>query len=310
VLWLCCAGGAFVVAPRPATAQGAIEVTVSTAGGAPGSGTATATGSGRSASCRVVAGRCVIASLPPGSYTVTVVAPGSAPVRRPVTVVRGTVAVQFVVSSSPDGASRSPVDAVAARGGRDLGSGSRLAIQGTATYERGTPVAGTVEVRRGGQGIGRVRVTSGRFVVYDLDPGTYELTFTPDGQAPQRRAVSVGGAPVVVSFVVHGADPGLSLNLQAQHPAHGAGGRDLSVGSRLVIQGTATTMRGTPAAGVVEVRAGGALVGTARVVTGRFAVYDLAPGSYRLTLRPVTGEPVERNAMVGAVPVTVAFVVR
>jgi hypothetical protein len=224
-----------------------------------------------------------------------------------VTVVRGTVAVRFVVSSSPDGVSRSPVDAVAARGGRDLGAGSRLVVQGTATFTSGTPATGTVDVLRGPQEVGRTRVNTGRYSIYDLDPGGYELVFTPSGKAPMRRSVSVGRAPVTVNFVVSEEEAGgLGVRVERQVP----GGRDLSAGRRLVIQGLATTMRGTPAAGVVEVRAGGALVGTARVVTGRFTIHDLAPGSYRLTLRPEAGQPIDRNVEVGSAPINVSFVVR
>lgn len=69
---------------------------------------------------------------------------------------------QAVVTSTPSG--------------RNLAQGRRLCVQGAMVDAAGRPSDGTVTVRQGASVIGTVRSVAGRFSMFDLAPGRYELS--------------------------------------------------------------------------------------------------------------------------------------
>ncbi|NQT13172.1 MAG: carboxypeptidase regulatory-like domain-containing protein, partial [Planctomycetes bacterium] len=76
--------------------------------------------------------------------------------------------------------------------GRDLGRGGYCAIEGTATYARGAPVAGGVLVMANDRIVGWVEPRLGRFLIHDLEPGDYQLTlFESSGLRSLTRTVTV-----------------------------------------------------------------------------------------------------------------------
>lgn len=314
--------------PMSAWGQSSIEVTATSSEGGVVSGTATASGGGRSGSCRLTAGRCVIRGLPPGRYVVTVAPQGGVSVRRTVNLVRSPVSASFVVRSAtivrppsvkigPAGSKRiRPGARITPSARKNLASGARVAVQGTATFARGTPASGVIDVRRGGVSVGYVDVRTGRFSIFDLTPGRYVLTLTSPDRSPVTREVRVGTSFATVAFVVSDDAPSAPRKVLGHRISVGPAGsnaaarpRELGSGARLAVQGTATHARGTPAAGVIEARLGGTLVGTSRVVTGRFSLFDLSPGRYTVTFRPDQGSPQARTVTVTTTFATIAFVV-
>lgn len=312
---------ALLFLPERAEAQGSVNVTVTTPGGSPPSGTAVASGRGSSGRCALRAGRCTIRGLRPGTYTVTVSSPGRSAMRRSVRVNAGPAQVRFTAPAPANSRRRaSPMHAVGSShrppsgSSTNIGSGSRIVVQGTVTTSRGTPASGTIEVRRNGRSIGSVRITSGRYSIYDLSPGSYQLVLRSSGSASQNRNVTVGPRPLTINFVASAssaADSSGSVRVRGPlgtaSPA-GSSSRNLASGSRLVVQGTATTRRGTPAVGTIEVRRGGSLIGTSSVTSGRFSIYDLASGSYEISLRTSSGVVARRTVTVGSSPVTLTLV--
>ncbi|HJL03237.1 MAG TPA: carboxypeptidase-like regulatory domain-containing protein [Polyangiaceae bacterium LLY-WYZ-15_(1-7)] len=57
----------------------------------------------------------------------------------------------------------------------NLASGERLCLQGRVVDQAGRPADATLTVRRGETVVGRVRSVAGRFSVFDLPAGTYEV---------------------------------------------------------------------------------------------------------------------------------------
>ena len=209
-----------LAAPDDAMAQGSIQVSATSRAGTPVTGTATARGQGGTYSCTLRAGVCVMGSVVPGSYAVTLSVVGSPPLRRSVTVGRTRASVVFAVSTArsttphvtksyerrpsggaPPGATGYRPVHTKSVSARQLSTGSRLVVQGTATDRAGTPVAGSIEVRRGTTFIGTARVVTGRFTIFDLPPGTYTLTLREQSGGRATRTVTVGRSPLTVVLV-------------------------------------------------------------------------------------------------------------
>jgi hypothetical protein len=188
--------------------------------------------------------------------------------------------------------------------------GRHLDIQGTVTTIRGTPVTGRVYVLSAGRIVAFVTIISGRYTVYDLGPGSYQLVPEATGVDLTPRNVTVGLSPITVNFVsgdTGSTEGGWTPTVMTMVPLSDA--PDLTSGIRLVIQGTATTTRGTPAPGRIDVYRGGRVVGYTNTISGRYTVYDLPRGEYRLVLRPTSGRESSRNVTVGHSAITVNFVV-
>jgi len=193
------------------------------------------------------------------------------------------------------------------------GLGTRLVIQGAVTTRRGTPVVGDINVFQGGRRVAFVNLISGRYTIYDLDPGSYRLVVRAEGVDTAPRNVTVGLSPITVNFVSgasveeeggNGWTPQV-LSFVPFTPTT----PDLSTGTRLVAQGTATTRRGTPALGRIDIYRSGQLAGYASLTSGRYTIYDLPRGDHRLTFRPTGGDAEARNVTIGLSPITVNFVV-
>ena len=198
------------------------------------------------------------------------------------------------------------------RGVPNRSSGSHLDIQGTVTTLRGTPVPGSIDVMQGGRRVAFVNITSGRYTIYDLGRGSYQLVVRAEGVAFSPRNVTVGLNPITVNFA--SGDTGSSaggftptrMTFVGLEPVESA--PDLSTGSALKIQGTATTTRGAPLTGRIDVYQSGRLVGRSVLTSGRHVIYDLPAGSYRLSLQSSGGSQ-DRNVTVGRSPITINFVV-
>jgi len=188
-------------------------------------------------------------------------------------------------------------------------TGSHLDIQGTVTSVRGTPVPGSIDVMQGGRRVAFVNISSGRYTIFDLGRGSYQLVVRAEGAEFSPRNVTVGLSPITVNFI--SSDTGASAGgfTPARMTYVGVGeARDLSTGSAIKIQGTATTTRGTPLTGYIDVYQSGRLVGRSALVSGRHVVYDLPAGSYRLSLQSSGGSQ-DRNVTVGRSPITINFVI-
>jgi len=160
-----------------------------------------------------------------------------------------------------------------------------------------------------------VNIISGRYTIYDLGRGSYRLVVEADHADATPRSVSVGLTPITVNFVTDdsGAGPGGSEHGWAPTLMTLVGGEeappDVSSGSRLVAQGTATTMRGTPAVGHIDVYQSDRLIGRSMLVSGRYTIYDLPRGDYRLTMR--ANDTVQaRSVTIGHSAIVINFVAR
>jgi hypothetical protein len=179
------------------------------------------------------------------------------------------------------------------------------------TTIRGTPVTGRIYVLSAGRRIAFVTIISGRYTIYDLGPGSYQLVPEATGVDSTPRNVTVGLSPITVNFVSSdtgaATEGGWTPTVMTMVPLSDA--PDLTSGSRMVIQGTATTTRGTPAPGRIDVYQGGRRMGYTNAVSGRYTVYDLPRGDYRMVFRPTSGGESSRNVTVGHSAITVNFVV-
>ncbi len=78
---------------------------------------------------------------------------------------------------------------------RDLARGGRLACHGSVVDTAGRPVDATITVHRGGSLIGTVRSVAGRFSMYDLAAGRYEVSVrnARSGTTTQQQIVLGSG---------------------------------------------------------------------------------------------------------------------
>ncbi len=244
--------------------QGTVSIRVFDSAGRPSDGTVTLRGPG-TASCRTVAGRCQL-RLAPGRWTATLApAREGAPPPRTLTVRSGaTVALTLrtVVSAAPPATVQAnPRTSVAAR----AGSRTRQSVPARVPARQAAPRVATqptVAPR------GTAAVTSHSSVVVPrgsvrVAPGLRPAPARPAGTSPSTQVASSSERPVAVRSA----------------PA----GRDLSRGRRLSAQVTLIDAQGRPTDATLTVRRSGAIVGTARSVAGRAALYDLSPGTYEVT---------------------------
>ena len=78
---------------------------------------------------------------------------------------------------------------------RNLGQGNRVCVNGQVTDATGRPTDATLTVAQNGRVLGTVRSVAGRFTMYDLPPGQYQVTIAPArGGAALQTVRSIGNA--------------------------------------------------------------------------------------------------------------------
>lgn len=80
---------------------------------------------------------------------------------------------------------------------RNLGTGQRASVLGTAQDQRGRRVEGSVTVTQAGRTIGTVSTTGGSFTCFDLPAGSYNVSFRALTGQQASRDVVVGAGPAV-----------------------------------------------------------------------------------------------------------------
>lgn len=124
--------------------------------------------------------------------------------------------------------------------------------------------------------------------------GTYQAKLIPTSGATATKQVSVpasGSIRLVLQIPAPTAapatpstgttKPGTTTQSQGTTPAT-ANLRNLSAGQRLLVQGSILDPAGRLTNATVTLEQNGRALGTARCVGGRFAMYDLAAGTYRV----------------------------
>ena len=155
--------------------------------------------------CRASNGRCVLRSLKPGEYRITVKWPdGQKSTRKSFKVLKGrtasisfkapeqkktttTTTVKTIAPVTPVMAAPAAVSGVKTKTGTtdsksstttkvaNLGKGKKICITGRTTDSRGRSINGTVEVYKGGKLIGTASTRNGRYSIYDLNKGKYKI---------------------------------------------------------------------------------------------------------------------------------------
>ncbi|MEM9193057.1 MAG: hypothetical protein AAGF12_28035 [Myxococcota bacterium] len=74
---------------------------------------------------------------------------------------------------------------------RNLGTGSRMAAQGTVLDSAGRPSDATITVHRGARVVGTVRTTAGRFSIFDVDGGSYRFALRSSRGTEASRTVNL-----------------------------------------------------------------------------------------------------------------------
>lgn len=160
--------------------------------------------------------------------------------------------------------------------------------QGTVVQVRGMdwagrPVDGTVTLTdRNGNSISKATIAS-RITIFIQEGGTYTLTFTPvRGVAPPLRTVEIP-ANHITSIVVRALEPenqDESLSPPAVTARLSSTSRDLSRGTRLVVQGSVIDEQGRPTDAFIRIMKGTEEVGHVNTTASEFSMYDLEPGEY------------------------------
>lgn len=111
-----------------------------------------------------------------------------------------TTASPFVTASP--GAARPSARATATAGptqtagtvrARNLASGARLCVQGQVMDGAGRPADATLTVSQGGRVVGSVRSVAGRFSMFDLAPGGYQMTVQSARGGSSNASLNVSG---------------------------------------------------------------------------------------------------------------------
>ncbi len=273
-------GGIAVLMEPPSALAQVVTVTVRVVDsvGRPADGTVTLRGPSV-ATCRTVAGRCQL-RVPPGSWTATLIPVRDledAPSPRRLQLGAGstTITLRTVARAATPPVQFSGRTSAAVRSRTPASTPPRLAPapRGTTVNRAAGPATAPAAVRA-------TRATStGRPVVVARRPTG------PGLQAAARTTRSAPRGPSVMA---------------AERPAvvaHPSSGRDLSQGRRLSAQATMLDAQGRPTDATLTLRQGTALVGTARSVAGRVALYDVAPGTYQVTARFARTAHVQRRTV-------------
>ena len=165
--------------------------------------------------------------------------------------------------------------------------------------ERSRPVEGTVSVAPQGGGAARNCTTrGGQCSVRRLAAGWYRVTAaTARGQTPPAVVVAVrSGRNVRARLTV--PLPSQQTETRPASATATTQGRDLGSGQHRVISGWTDDQRSRPVEGSVSVSRNGVLVGTVPTRGGRFQVYDLDPGRYRLSFTGLTGQSVAKEVAI------------
>jgi hypothetical protein len=182
-----------------ALADARVDVEVKDAVGRLATAQVTLTAGRVTKSCSTVGGRCSI-TLAAGNYQVHLQPPnGGAPVTSQVTVpASGSIrlALRLPASSAPPPSTASkPSGSTQAQGVttnlRNFSSGRTLHVQGSVLDPAGRLANATITLEQGGRAIGTASCVGGRFSMFDVPAGAYQLV-----------AVAANGARVTAGLTV------------------------------------------------------------------------------------------------------------
>lgn len=142
--------------------------------------------------------------------------------------------------------------------------------------------------------------------------GTYQARLIPASGATTTQQVSVpasGSIRLVLQIPAPTAapatpttgtsKPGTTTQSQGTTPAT-ANLRNLSTGQRMLVQGSVLDPAGRLTNATITLEQNGRAMGTAKCVGGRFAMYDLAAGTYRVVAVGANGVRATANLTVAA----------
>jgi len=190
-----------------AAADGSISVRLTDRKGRSVNGSVKVSGPAKK-DCKASNGRCVLRSLKPGEYRITVQWPdGQKSTRKSFKVLKGrtasisfkapeqkksttTTKIKTVAPVTPVMAAPAAVSGVKTKTSStdkksstssktqkvaNLGKGKKICITGRTTDSRGRSINGTVQVYKNGKLIGTASTRNGRYSIYDLDKGKYKI---------------------------------------------------------------------------------------------------------------------------------------
>lgn len=192
-----------------ALADARVDVEVKDASGRLASGEVTLTQGAVTASCRTVGGRCSVTVAAgryqvrlapttgsPSTSQVTVPASGSIRLALVIAAPAPTTAPPVVAGKPATSTQAAAVPATRAPRLRDLSKGRRLRVQGAVYDHSGRLINATITLERAGHAIGHARCIGGRFAMYDLSTGTYDVVATSPNGVRATARVNVGTAVV------------------------------------------------------------------------------------------------------------------
>lgn len=173
-----------------AWADARVDVEVKDAAGRLASGQVTLSLGGVSKNCSTVGGRCSI-TLPAGRYQVRLV-PVTGAVSTSTVTVPATGSIRLVLGITPANPSTPPTPAPkptatnqaqttpppATPQLRDVSRGSRLLVQGSVLDAAGRLANATITLQQNGRAVARTSCVGGRFAMYDLAAGVYDVVAT------------------------------------------------------------------------------------------------------------------------------------
>jgi hypothetical protein len=185
-----------VLAGAPALADGTAKVTLRDAKAVAINGKVTAKKEAQVKTCDSAAGACTL-TLAPGKWTITAkTAGGATGGPKTVTVEEGKTAGVALTVTAPAGADSTETRSDTSQVGgtstvKNLGAGSTRRVNGTCKDEQGVLVNGTVTVLKDAAVLGESKTAAGKYVVYDIAPGSYKLVFKTNGGKSRTLTVTV-----------------------------------------------------------------------------------------------------------------------
>ncbi len=140
--------------------------------------------------------------------------------------------------------------------------------------------------------------------------GTYQARLIPSSGATTTKQVSVpasGSIRLLLQIPAPTTAPTTSTTTgttkpttttQSQGTTPTTNLRNLSAGQRLLVQGSVLDASGRLANATITLEQNGRAIGTAKCVGGRFAMYDLAAGTYRVVAAGANGVRATTNLTV------------
>jgi hypothetical protein len=187
-----------------ALADARVDVEVKDVSGRLASGQVTLSLGTVSKNCATVGGRCSI-TLPAGRYQVRLVPVTGAVSTSQVTVpatgtIRLALAITPASTTTPPPQPKPPVTTTAqgvATGTpplRDVSRGTRMLVQGSVLDPAGRLTNATISLQQNGRAVAQTKCVGGRFAMFDLTAGTYDVLAIATNGTRATTRITVGTA--------------------------------------------------------------------------------------------------------------------